>query len=439
MPMARTAPMRYPCAILLLCLGLVGCQQHQARPDIVPAEYVGLQAPKTATVLLQKDDRLAICGDSITEQKKYSLLMEAYIVAARSDLHVTVRQFGWSGEQAGGFLKRMDNDVLRFKPTVATTCYGMNDFRYVPQDDAIAATYRQNQTAVVRKFKEAGARVVLGSSGTIHSVPPWVKSAQGTWESLNLALLNFRNIDIEIARAEQVAFADVYWPMLVKGHESRARYGEGFKLEGNDGVHPGWAGHVMMATAFLEGLGLRGDIGQIDVDLAAGKAGAREGQRIIKFENGEVSLRSFRLPFSFEPGDLTKDDTIAAGVALADFQKKLNRLTLRVTGVKTAQVKVTWGDDAKVFSAEHLAKGVNLAVEFPKNPTSATFAEIWKAVAEKQAYETKQIKTLFRSKEAKADMEAVVKSSQVEFDRLAAALKAVIKPVNSTIRLEGVR
>ena len=27
---------------------------------------------------------------------------------------------------------------------------------------------------------------------------------------------------------------------------------------------------VMMATAFLEGLGLRGDIGQIDVDLAAG-------------------------------------------------------------------------------------------------------------------------------------------------------------------------
>jgi lysophospholipase L1-like esterase len=431
--------MRYPCAILLLCLGLVGCQQYQARPEIVPAEYVGLQAPKTATLLLQKDDRLAICGDSITEQKMYSRLMEAYITAARADLHVTVRQYGWSGEQAGGFLKRMDNDVLRFKPTIATTCYGMNDFRYVPQDDAIAATYRQNQTAIVRKFKEAGARVVLGSSGTIHSVPPWVKSAKGTWQTLNLALLNFRNIDIEVAQAEQVAFADVYWPMLVKGHESRAKYGEGFKLEGNDGVHPGWAGHVMMATAYLEGLGLRGDVGQITVDLVAGKATSREGQRVVKYENGVVSLRSFRLPFSFEPGDVTKDNTIAAGVALADFQAKLNRLTLKVAGAKTAQIKVTWGETAKIFTAAQLAKGVNLAAEFPQNPTSPAFAKIWQAVGDKQAYETKQIKTIFRSPEAKKDMEAVVKSSQVEFDRLAAALKAVVKPVDSTIKIEEVR
>ena len=390
-------------------------------------------------MLLQKEDRLAICGDSITEQKKYSVLMEAYIVAARSDLHVTVRQYGWSGEQAGGFLKRMDNDVLRFKPTIATTCYGMNDFRYVPKDDAIAETYRQNQTAVVRKFKDAGARVVLGSSGTIHSVPPWVKSAKGTWETLNLALLNFRNIDIEVAKAEGVSFADVYWPMLLKGYESRAKFGAGFKLEGNDGVHPGWAGHVMMATAYLEGLGLRGDVGQINVDLAAGKAAAREGQRIMKYEGGVVSLRSFRLPFSFEAGDISKDDTIAAGVELADFQRKLNRLTLKVTGAKSAKVQVTWGADAKVFTAEQLTKGVNLAVEFPKNPTSATFAEIWKAVVEKQAYETKQIKTLFRSPEAKKDMEAVAKSSQVEFDRLAAALKAAIKPVNSTLKVEEVR
>jgi len=431
--------MRYPCAILLLCLGLVGCQQYQARPEIVPADYVGLQAPKTAALLLQKDDRLAICGDSITEQKMYSRIMEAYITAARSDLHVTVRQHGWSGEQAGGFLKRMDNDVLRFKPTIATTCYGMNDFRYVPQDDAIAATYRANQTAIVRKFKEAGTRVVLGSSGTIHSVPPWVKSAKGTWETLNLALLNFRNINIEVAQAEQVAFADVFWPMLLKGFESRAKYGDSFKLEGNDGVHPGWAGHVMMATAYLEGLGLRGDVGQINVDLAAGKATAREGQRVVKFEHGVVSLRSFRLPFSFEPGDVTKDNTIAAGVVLADFQKKLNRLTLKVVGAKAAQVKVTWGETSKVFTAAQLTKGVNLAAEFPQNPTSPAFAKIWQAVGDKQAYETKQIKTLFRSPEAKKDMEAVAKSSQVEFDRLASALKAVVKPVDSSIKIEEVR
>ncbi len=431
--------MRHPCALLFLCFGLIGCQQTQPRPGVVPAEYVGRLAPKTATPLLRKGDRLAICGDSITEQKMYSLLMEAYLTAARSDLHVTVRQYGWSGEQAGGFLKRMDDDVLRFRPTIATTCYGMNDFRYVPADEAIAATYRQNQTAVVRKFKAAGVRVVLGSPGTIHSVPPWVKSAKGTWSELNLALLRFRDIGIEVAEAEQVAFADVYWPMLVKGHEARAKYGEGFRLEGKDGVHPAWAGHVVMATAFLEGLGLRGDVGQIEVDLASGRAAAREGQRLLRHEAGVLSLRSFRLPCSFEPGDLSKDDSIAAGVALADFQKKLNRLTLKVTGAPTEKLKVTWGDVAKVFTAAQLRKGVNLAAEFPQNPTSPAFAKIWQAVAAKQAYETKQIKTLFRSPEARKDKEAVVKSSQVEFERLAAALQAAVRPVDSTLRIEPVR
>jgi lysophospholipase L1-like esterase len=431
--------MRHPRSLLfLLSACLVGCQQHQARPDVVPADYIGLQAPAIPELLLRQGDRLAICGDSITEQKMYSRMMEAYIVTARSDLHVTVRQHGWSGEQAGGFLKRMESDVLRFKPTIATTCYGMNDFRYVPKDDAIAATYRQNQTKVVQAFKAAGTRVVLGSSGTIHSVPPWVKSAKGTWQDLNLALLNFRNIDIEVAEAEQVAFADVYWPMLIKGQESRAKYGDSFKLEGNDGVHPGWAGHVMMATAYLEALGLYGDIGEIKVDLAAGKATAKEGQRVMKYESGTVSLRSSRLPFSFEPGDVTKDNTIAAGVALANFQNKLNRLTLKVAGAKAAKVKITWGEASKVFTAGQLKQGVNLAAEFPQNPTSATFAKIWQAIGEKQAYETKQMQKLFRSPEAKADMAAVVKSSELEHDRLAGVLKDAIKPVDSTLKVEEV-
>ena len=307
--------MRYPCALLLLCLGLVGCQQTQPRPEIVPAEYVGLLAPKTPAPLLQKGDRLAICGDSITEQKMYSRLLEAYLAAARPDLQVECRQYGWSGETAGGFFGRMKNDVLRFRPTIASTCYGMNDFRYVPFEKSIGEDYRKNQTKVVQAFKAAGARVVLGSSGTIHSVPPWVKSARGTWETLNLALLQFRNINIEVAEAEQVTFADVYWPMLAKGFETRAKYGDAFKLEGGDGVHPGWAGHVMMAAAYLKALGLDGDLGTVEVDLAARTAQGSAGQRVVPGQGGALTLISDRLPCVFEAGDVAKDSTIAAGLA----------------------------------------------------------------------------------------------------------------------------
>ena len=156
--------------------------------------------------------------------------------------------------------------------------------------------FRSNQTKVVQAFKAAGARVVLGSSGTIHSVPPWVKSAHGTWETLNLALLQFRNIDIEVAEAEHVAFADVYWPMLAKGYETRAKYGEAFKLEGGDGVHPGWAGHVMMAAAYLKALGLDGDLGTVEVDLAKRTALGSGGQSVVPGQGEALTLISARLP-----------------------------------------------------------------------------------------------------------------------------------------------
>ncbi len=158
-------------------------------------------APETAAPRLKKGDRLAICGDSITEQKLYSVLLETYLTACLPEFEITCRQYGWSGEQAGGFLKRMENDVLRFQHTIATTCYGMNDFRYVPYDEAIAADYQKNQTAVIDAFQGIGCRVVLGSSGIIDSVPHWVKSATGTQQDLNLALSPSRPLALSPSRA----------------------------------------------------------------------------------------------------------------------------------------------------------------------------------------------------------------------------------------------
>src|SRR5436305_10067658 len=104
--------------------------------------YVPAKAPEPTRLVLRTGDRLAICGDSITEQKMYSRIMEDYLTMCVPELNITVRQFGWSGERAPGFLARMTNDCLRFKPTVATTCYGMNDHLYKPYEEQIGKTYR---------------------------------------------------------------------------------------------------------------------------------------------------------------------------------------------------------------------------------------------------------------------------------------------------------
>lgn len=426
---------------LLLCLlalpSVLSARDLQPKPDDAAlARYEGWLAPRPSGPVLQKGDRLAICGDSITEQKLYSVMMETYLTASVPELGITCRQYGWSGEQATGFLGRMKNDVLRFNPTVATTCYGMNDHRYVPYTEEIGGIYREKQTAIVKTFKEAGVRVVLGTPGTIGKVPHWVKTASGTAEDLNLSLCKLRNIDIEIAEAEKVGFADVFWPMLLGGRVAQVKYGPDFMLCGKDGVHPGWSGQAAMATAFLKGLGLDGDLGGIALDLAAGKAAGRGGHEAA-LAGGTVKVTSTRWPFCVPAGDLSKDDQMAAGVALVNFQQDLNRFILTATGGTAAQYKVTWGGESKTFSKEQLAAGVHLPSAFANNPFVEPAKRLMEAVGAKQAYETRQIKELFHGREGKADMEGTASVTEKARAPLADAVAKAFRPVEHVIQIEG--
>jgi lysophospholipase L1-like esterase len=406
----------------------------------LPAElsdYVLDAALEAKEPLLKNGDRLAILGDSITEQKRYSVIIEAYITGCLPELDITTRQYGWSGEQAGGFIKRMENDVLRFKPTIATSCYGMNDFRYVPFDQKIADEYRKNQTTIVQAFKKAGARFVVGSPGIIDSVPHWVKTASGTKKDLNLSLSKFRNVALEVAKAENVGFADVYQPMLIANHVGQKKYGSNFMVAGKDGVHPLWTGHVIMAYAFLKGLGVDGDLGTITYDEASGKATSVNGHEILSSADGKVTVRSTKLPFSSALKALDSDDSITAARALIPFDDELNRLTLKLNGPKATAYDVTWGETTKRYTAAELSTGVNLAKDFPIHPLSAPFRKIFEAVTDKQNYETEQIKKLVHGAEGKADMEGIFEKSEKVRAEKVAAIAALRKPVEHSILIKA--
>lgn len=421
--------------IVLLSLTVtLGAKEMPELPAELSA-YVLDPVTSSGNPLLQRGDRLAICGDSITEQHLYSVLIETYLTACHPEMEVSCRQFGWSGEQAEGFLKRMRNDVLRFKPTIATTCYGMNDFHYVPYDDAIAANYRKNQTAVADCFKETGCRVILGSPGIIDSVPHWVKQATGTKEDLNLALSKFRNITLEVAEAEHTGFADIYRPMLLANLAMKQRYGEEFKLAGNDGVHPAWAGHVVMAYAFLKALGVDGGIGTITWDEASDKAAASAGHEVVSCVGGKLSLRSSKLPLSAGPGDAAKDNTIRAGLGLVPFDDELNRFILKITHPKAKSYTVTWGGASKQYTAEELTTGVNLAKDFENPPTAAAFAAIQDAVAAKQVYETRQIKNLVHGPEGGVDAEATFALTEKTRKQFVDAVRAACKPADHELQV----
>jgi hypothetical protein len=417
---------------LCLCRPAVAVTLETKPNDPYFAKFFPVAAPKPKSPALQTGSRLAICGDSITEQKRYSLIMETYITVALPELGVSTRQFGWSGEQASGFLARMTNDVLRFKPTVATTCYGMNDHHYRPYEESIGRAYASNMTAIVLAFKAAGTHVIAGSPGCMgFQQPPWA-TITCTAEDRNLSLCMLRNIDIRVADAEQVGFADVFWPMYKAQFQARRQWGANYALAGKDSVHPGWAGHLIMAYAFLKALDVPGDIGTFNVDLKSNKAGVSNGHELISCKDGVVTIKSFRYPFC-DDGSTNDDNSIRSGMTLVPFNQELNRLILIARNGNAEHYKVTWGDASRGYTAGQLKHGVNLAEDFPINPFSRYFSIVSQAVAKKQAYETRQIKELFHGEAGKADMEKTAADSEQERAGLVAAIQAAFVPVTHTI------
>jgi hypothetical protein len=421
-----------PLFALFAIVGISTAQPLEKKPEGAYFEkFHPAKAPVTSQPLLKKGDRLAICGDSITEQKMYSRVMETYLMACAPELAISVRQYGWGGETAPGFLKRMTNDCLRFKPTIATTCYGMNDHGYRPYEDSIGEKYRVNQTAIVEAFKAHGARVVLGSPGCVGLRKDWDAASV---ESKNLNLCTLRNIDIEIAQKGGVAFADVFWPMLTVGYAAEQKHGADYAIAGKDGVHPGWAGSFVMAYAFLKAFGLDGEIGSITYDAEGKQATVSKGHELLGVRDGALQIKSSRYPFC-ATGDVSKDSSIRSAMSLVPFNQELNRFVLVVKNGRAANYRVAWGEESRSYPAGELAKGVNLADEFVTNPFSAAFARVDAAVAAKQEYETRQIKIMFHGPEATAEMESVEKLTERVRAPLATAIKKAFVPITHTVRV----
>ncbi len=401
--------------------------------------------PTATSVILPPDTRLAVVGDSITEQKVYSKFIEAYLLASAGRTDIKVFQFGWSGERAGGFAVRMENDLSIFQPTAMTLCYGMNDGSYVAYNANIGNEYEKYMRAVLTKAAQLGVKhIVAGSPGAVDT--KYYVKATSTANVYNDNLAHLRDIDRKLATEYNTGFANVHDEMIDAMSKAKAALGPDYDVCGRDGVHPGANGQLLMASAFLKSLGLDGNIGTITIDMK-GSATATEGHKVLTSSAGSVELESSRWPFCFE-GD-AKAGTRSI-LPFCDFNQKLNRYTLQVKNLSAAKTKVTWGTESKEFTKEQLTAGINLTAEFNKTPFDKVYSSLWNAVGIKQSHETVMIKNLithFRSfaGEAKQDpefaaaLEVLKKKMASKQQQLDAEARKLLVPVKHTLKVEAVQ
>ena len=347
--------------------------------------------------------RVAVIGDSITEQKLYSKYVECWLLACSGIPDVQVMQFGWSGEKADGFAWRAINDLAVFHPTVATLCYGMNDGGYQPWKPEIGETYDANMRKVLDRLDEAGVKtVVVGSPGAVDTNffrPGQTMGEQPAHAAYNDTLAHLRDIDKHLAAEKNLRFADVHAAMIDAMRKANEARGPQYDVCGGDGFHPGPNGQLLMAYAFLKGLGVDGGIAEIGVDAkAAAATRATAGQTVAANSataDGHITLdiESRRWPFCFD-GDGTASSSTRSILPFVPFNDDLNRYVLKVRSLTSPRATVTWGTETKDFTREQLEQGINLAAEFSRTPFDEPFAALSAAVADKQAYETMMIKQL---------------------------------------------
>ena len=215
---------------------------------------VAVGAELASGLILKKGDRVAIVGDSITEQKLYSKFIDTYLVACVPQLDLSAVQFGWSGETAGGFAARMENDLTPWKATVVTTCYGMNDGGYQPYTEAIGANYRQNMSNIVSRLKQAGVTVVVGSPGAVDATAfrPVPEDPRKNSTMYNDNLAHLAEIDRALAAQFGFPFANVHTNMILAMGKAKAALGDAYHVGGGDGVHPSGNGQLVIPAVLVQ-------------------------------------------------------------------------------------------------------------------------------------------------------------------------------------------
>jgi lysophospholipase L1-like esterase len=405
-------------------------------------------APTSAAdPVLKPNDHIALCGDSITELKGYSVFLEDYMLMCKPAPNIRTTQFGHGGSTVKHFLSsKLQQDVLRFNPTVVTTCFGMNDGGYRALLPDIATNYRNGTQTIIDNFKKANVRTIIIGSPGIVDPDTYNKGTPDQARTYNQTLAALRDIDKELAEKNNVLFADIHSVMFDVMNKAKAKYGNKYHLGGRDGVHPMANGHLVMAYVFLKTLGVDGNIGTITVDLKTNTASATEGHKVTTetLKDNAVEIESSRYPFCFT--GKPEDPAATSGVIeFFPFNDDLNRFILVIKNAPAHGATITWGKTSKSFTNEQLTKGINLAAEFLDNPFSEQFKKVHDAVHAQQNFETMFMKTFvanleqmksFAAPEDKPAFDRTLTNGMKEVATLHDKAAALVIPIRHTLTIK---
>ncbi len=319
---------------------------------------------------LHAGDTVVFYGDSITDQRLYTMLTELYTVTRYPKLEVRFVHSGWGGDRVSGggggpIDLRLQRDVLTYHPTVMTIMLGMNDGRYAnhtaADDEAYYAGYR-HLVETVRKAVPSLRVTAIEPSPYDDVTRPFTLQPDG----YNAVLQKYSDWLQHYASEAHLDVADLNRPVVAMLQKANSEDAATAQKILPDRVHPALAGHMIMAEQLLKAWNARPLVSAVTINAAAGKVAGKEFAQVSAFQTAPLSWtetdEALPLPFAAWLAD-DREHSIALTVKSSDITEALNRQPLRVTGLAEGryQLKID-GAVVGVWSDKEWAAGVNLAV-----------------------------------------------------------------------------
>jgi lysophospholipase L1-like esterase len=307
------------------------------------------------------DQPIVFIGDSITEQRQYTTMIEAFLLTRFPDWKITFRNSGWSGDTMtfrtrGGFESGYKRDIQPLKPALALINFGMNDARV--GTSAIPA-YAEAAVKMIAALTNDGARVVLLTPSPEERYEP----GQPGGSAYNELLRQFAGALTKVSDQTGIPLVNQLDPFITC-IESGRRAGVLGAADAPrlipDAVHPNPAGHFIMAASILKGLKAPALVSRLAIDAVKGAVTTAEGCTATIDKAGDawaVTRTDDRLPWGI-PEESRITLAIPGFTPLTD----LNLYTLAVTGLPAGTYQLM-SETNKLgsWSAVELAAGINLS------------------------------------------------------------------------------
>lgn len=319
----------------------------------------------TSGLKFSDGDTIVYLGDSITHGGVYHSFINLFYLTRFPDVNIHMVNAGVAGNQTFHAIDRFEDDVMIHNPTIIVLMLGMNDAGVYNVDHRSESekqslllqrihTYRANMDSLSRMILNRGIRLVYIAPSIYDDTAELdTEIRYGGNEALGLC----RDVVCELAKIYNAPVVDFFTIM----NEVNAKFQKenpSFTVVGQDRVHPGVEGHLLMAYEFLSTQGAPRYVSKLVIDAEQLKVETAENcvaQSLMPGDNGLLfTSKSNGLPFP------VLDNAACDWVPLVE---NLNQETLIITGLADGTYTLNIDNiSIGTFSSREMADGINLAL-----------------------------------------------------------------------------